>query len=228
MSGSAFSMLSQFRKNRFKKVLSKEYASVCRESYWGTEDTAKPSKNLFGDNLSEKSKKISEENKLFKQASKFASDNYQSHSSKGFQPFRKGSRLFSQPIPQKAKAGSNPPSRRVVFRSRSKRGASNTKKEIYPLTGRTKFFQENWSKLTSDKTVLQTISGLQIPFWSCPKLQKIIPVTLPHSKEEYETLSQEIQSLKDKDAIREIPSTQAKFISRLFTVPKRSGGNDLW
>ena len=33
---------------------------------------AKPSKNLFGDNLSEKIKKISEENKLFKQASKFA------------------------------------------------------------------------------------------------------------------------------------------------------------
>ena len=92
------------------------------------------------------------------------------------------------------------------------------------LTGRTKFFQENWSKLTSDKTVLQTISGLQIPFRSCPKLQKIIPVTLPHSKEEYEILSQEIQSLKDKDAIREIPSTQAKFISRLFTVPKQSGG----
>ena len=68
------------------------------------------------------------------------------------------------------------------------------------------------------------MSGLQIPFRSCPKLRKIIPVTLPHSKEEYETLSQEIQSLKDKDAIREIPSTQAKFISRLFTVPKRSGG----
>ena len=34
---------------------------------------AKPSKNLFGDNLSEKILKISKENKLFKQASKFAS-----------------------------------------------------------------------------------------------------------------------------------------------------------
>ena len=30
--------------------------------------------------------------------------------------------------------------------------------------------------------------------------------------------------MKDKDAITEIPSTQAKFISRLFTVPKHSGG----
>ena len=132
LSGSAFSMLSQFRKNKFKRVLSKEYASVCSESYRGTEDTAKPSKNLFGDNLSEKIKKFSEENKLFKQASKFASDNYQSHSSKGFQPFRKGSQLFSQPISQKAKAGSNPPSRRVVFRSKSKRGASNPKKKFTP------------------------------------------------------------------------------------------------
>ena len=132
LSGCAFSMLSQFRKNRFKRVLSKEYASVCSQSYRGTEDAAKPSKNLFGDNLSKKKFLISEENKLFKQASKFASDNCQSHGSKGFQPFRKGSRLFSQPIPQKAKTGSDPPSRRVVFRSKSKRGASNSKKKFTP------------------------------------------------------------------------------------------------
>ena len=50
-------MLSQFRKNRFKRVLLKEYASVCSEFYRGTEDAAKPSKNLFGDNLSEKNLK---------------------------------------------------------------------------------------------------------------------------------------------------------------------------
>ena len=79
-----------------------------------------------------KLKNVSEENKLFKQASKFASDNWQSHGSKGFQPFRKGSRLFSQPIPQKAKAGSDPPLRRVVFRSKSKRRASNSKKKFTP------------------------------------------------------------------------------------------------
>ena len=128
--GSAFSMLSQFRKNRFKRVLSKEYASVCGESYRGTKDTAKPSKNLFGDNLPEKILKISEENKLFKQASKFASDNCRSHGSKDFQPFCKGSWLFSQPSPQKAEARSDPPSRRVVFRSKLKRGASNPKKKF--------------------------------------------------------------------------------------------------
>ena len=54
LSGSAFSMLSRFRNNRFKRGLSKAYASVCSESYRGTGDAAKPSKNLFGDNLSEK------------------------------------------------------------------------------------------------------------------------------------------------------------------------------
>ena len=125
LSRSAFSMLFQSIKNRFKRFLSKEYASVCSESYRGTEDAAKSSKNLFGDTLSE-------ENKLFKQASKFASDNCQSHGSKGFQPFCKGCQLFSQPIPQKAKAGSDPPSRRVVFRSKSKTGASNSKKKFTP------------------------------------------------------------------------------------------------
>ena len=60
LSESAFSMLSQFRKNRFKRVLSKEYASVCSESYQGTEDAAKPSKNLFVDNLSENNLKFLE------------------------------------------------------------------------------------------------------------------------------------------------------------------------
>ena len=74
--------------------------------------------------------KISEENKLFKQASKFASDNCQSHGSKGFQPFCKGSQLLSQPTPQKAKARSNPSSRRVVFRSKLKRGASKSKRNL--------------------------------------------------------------------------------------------------
>ena len=40
-------MLSQFRKNRFKRVLSKEYASACSESYRGTEDGAKPSEKIY-------------------------------------------------------------------------------------------------------------------------------------------------------------------------------------
>ena len=62
----------------------------------------------FPKRISKKIKKISEENKLFKQASKFASGNCQSHSSKGFQPFCKGSRLSSQPVPQEAKARSDP------------------------------------------------------------------------------------------------------------------------
>ena len=90
------------------------------------------------------------------------------------------------------------PVKESCFQIKVKKRSFKFKKEIYPLTGRTKFFQENWSKLTSDKTVLQTISRLQILFRSCPKLQKIIPVTLRHSKEEYETLNQEIQSLKTK------------------------------
>ena len=105
LSGSAFSMFSQFRKNSFKRVLSKEYASVCSKSCRGTEDTAKPLKNLFGDNLSEKIKKISKENKLFKQASKFASDICQSHGSKGFQPFHKSPSFSLNHFLRKSKPG---------------------------------------------------------------------------------------------------------------------------
>ena len=173
----------------------------------------------FGDNLSEKIKKISEENKLFKQASKFASDG-----SKGFQPFCKGSQLFSQPIPQKAKAGVIP-YQGESFSDQSQKEELQIQKRNLPLNRENqilsgKLVQINFRQdsFTNNKRTSNSF------FRSCPKLQKIIPVTLPHSKEEYETLSQEIQSLKDKDAITEIPSTQAKFISQLLTVPECSGG----
>ena len=59
---SAFSGLSSKRRHRFKQVLSEKYSSLLQ-------DPVTPSHFLFGDNLHEKLKKISEEQKLMKQAS---------------------------------------------------------------------------------------------------------------------------------------------------------------
>ena len=60
--GSAFCGLSSYRRHRFKQVLSDKYSSLLQ-------DPVTPSHFLFGDNLHKKLKKISEEQKLIKQAS---------------------------------------------------------------------------------------------------------------------------------------------------------------
>ena len=66
--GSAFSGLSSYRRHRFKQVLSEKYSSLLQ-------DPVTPSHFLFGDNSHEKLKKISEEQKLIKQASSVLSKN---------------------------------------------------------------------------------------------------------------------------------------------------------
>ena len=62
--GSAFSGLSSYRRHRSKQVFSKEHSSLFQ-------DPVTPSHFLFGDNLHEKLKKISEEQKSIKQPLQF-------------------------------------------------------------------------------------------------------------------------------------------------------------
>ena len=225
LSRSAFSMLSQFRKNRFKRVLSKDYASVCSEPYRGTE--VRPNlQNIYLERICLKKfkkfpKRISCLNKL--QNLHLITANLTAV--KVFSLFAKAPGFSHNQFLRKPKPGAIP-HQGESFSDQSQTEELQIQKRNLPLNRENQILSGKLVQfnLNSDTTVLQTISGLQIPFWSCPKLQKIIPVTLLYSKEEYETLSQEIQSLKDKDAITEIPSTQAKFISRHFTVPKRSRG----
>ena len=89
--------------------------------------------------------------------------------------------------------------------------------------GRTLFYVKNWGQLTADSSVLDIVKGYRLRFKACP-YQLYCPTTNPKSSKEFQDIKQKVSSLLSKGAIKQIPKSQAKFVSRLFTVPKKSGG----
>ena len=100
--GSAFSGLSSYRRHRFKQVLSEKYSSLLLEP-------VTPSHFLFGDNLHDKLKKISEEQKLIKQASSVLGKNMSNNT----RNFRKRSRSSQNKF---QRSGSD--RRRIILRNK--------------------------------------------------------------------------------------------------------------
>ena len=95
--------------------------------------------------------------------------------------------------------------------------------KLFQSTGRTLFYLKNWGQLTTDPSVLDIIKGYRLRFKGHPH-QFYRPITNPKSSKEFQAIKQEVNSLLSKGAIKQIPKSQAKFVSRLFTVPKKSGG----
>jgi hypothetical protein len=97
-----------------------------------------------------------------------------------------------------------------------------------PLGGRLTQFLHHWEKFTTDVWVLSVIrGGLDLMFQERPPLSDgPIPMSQISDKEKFCLLSEEIQSLLLKRVIEEIPPTQSTqgFYSRLFLVPKKTGG----
>ena len=93
--------------------------------------------------------------------------------------------------------------------------------KLFQLTGRTLFYLKNWGQLTTDPSVLDIIKGYRLRFKGHPH-QFYRPITNPKSSKEFQAIKQEVNSLLSKGAIKQIPKSQAKFVSRLFTVPKKS------
>ena len=94
---------------------------------------------------------------------------------------------------------------------------------LFQSTGRTLFYLKNWGQLTTDSSVLGIEKGYRLRFRARPH-QFYSPITNPKSSKEFQAIKQEVNSLLVKGAIKQILNFQAKFVSRLFTVPKRSGG----
>jgi hypothetical protein len=94
-----------------------------------------------------------------------------------------------------------------------------------PLVGRLKHSLVNWQLICKDPWVLQAIKGYQIDFIS-PPYQTSYPPGIIHTPEESNLIENEVQELLTKGAIHPVSVDQRQegFVSNLFLVPKKGGG----
>ena len=97
--------------------------------------------------------------------------------------------------------------------------------ECQSLTRRVLYHQQNWGVLTQDNWVLQTVQGYLIDLTHTPH-QSHIPPPIDLSQEKHALVTQEVQELLSKGAIVESIPSPMSFISQIFLVEKRGGGND--
>ena len=84
-----------------------------------------------------------------------------------------------------------------------------------------KNYSREWSKLTSDPHILDSVQNCHIEFWETP-YQNIVPKPTIFNKNETEILDLEIKSLLDKGAIEETQHSEGQFISN-FLREKKNG-----
>ena len=92
------------------------------------------------------------------------------------------------------------------------------------VAGRLSHFITNWEVLTTDKWVLGTVKGFQIPFTNQPA-QVHWPNPAVCSAEQSCLIQEEVGTLVEKGAITQVhdPQPQGCFYSTLFLVPKKGG-----
>lgn len=97
----------------------------------------------------------------------------------------------------------------------------------FPVGGRLQFFWHVWVSKFHDKTVTDILrKGYLIPFLQLPALS---PVPIPFASyqpgsQKFQVLDQLVSEMLTKCAIELVPSPSPGFYSRLFVVPKASGG----
>ena len=85
------------------------------------------------------------------------------------------------------------------------------------------FFKENWKKLTSDKWIIQTITGYKLDLDSIPN-QTSIPKPLSFSDSDQKLINAEIERFLEANIIEKIFSEdENEFISNIFFRPKKDG-----
>lgn len=88
--------------------------------------------------------------------------------------------------------------------------------------GRLQYFIPNWEKFTSDKWLLDTVSGCSIEFNELPQ-QPFPPREIQFNQHESKIIDAEISKLLAKKVIIESVSTCNEYISNIFTRPKKDG-----
>ena len=92
-----------------------------------------------------------------------------------------------------------------------------------PVTGRTKYFLNEWVKITNSQRALNIVGGYK-PQFLAKLFQSFQPKTFVRNQQETKIIQEEIDTLLEKEAIEPIPHRQAKFVSNLFLVKKKSSG----
>ena len=91
------------------------------------------------------------------------------------------------------------------------------------VAGRLSHFLHNWEVLTTDKWVLETVKGFQVPFVGHP-VQEHRPNAPIYSTELNLLIQEEVKALLGKGAVQVCsPLPQESFYSTLFLVPKKGG-----
>ena len=97
---------------------------------------------------------------------------------------------------------------------------SRQAKQQLPLTGSLPFFIKNWLNITQDPTILEIVQGYQIQFHS-PPIKKTVPRP---SLQNCQLVSEEIEALLHKGAIKRAHFNDQAFYHRIFLVAKKGGG----
>jgi len=104
------------------------------------------------------------------------------------------------------------------------RGLFLERPKVCVLAGRLKFFQKNWEKITQDPQILKSVQGFQIPLLQPPQQNKP-SFQVPLNHQQKLMVEEEIQSMLGKGAIKKVLSQKGEFLSSIFLVPKKDGGN---
>ena len=84
---------------------------------------------------------------------------------------------------------------------------------------------EDWQRITSDKIVLDAISGVKVPLKSTPPLRKATNKELMIG-DGYLAIEQAINEMLELGAIIKIPRDSEVYLSKVFTVPKVERGKE--
>lgn len=93
------------------------------------------------------------------------------------------------------------------------------------LTRRVLHHLPNWNMLTQDNWVLQTVQGYMIDFTQIPH-QAHCPPPIMTSQNNHALVTQEVQELIRKEAIVKTTASTASFVSQIFLVEKKGGGDN--
>jgi hypothetical protein len=90
--------------------------------------------------------------------------------------------------------------------------------------GKIQHFYENWSRLTSDKWILNVICGYNIEFENTPTgIQNKEPKELVFNSDETNMVQREIEKCLQKDIIHSVTNVRNQYISNIFVRPTKDG-----